>query len=204
MQPCPKCQQDLPLDAFPPSCRGKKGSWCRACHREKVCGPPTERACDWCEDVLVVTALRAAEAKVFCSRSCKNKARTAAWKQELENSKPERACRHCGDALSKAMRSDAAFCSPECNSAAHGLKRGNGRFGPGRRRDIVRAYIIERDRSICHICGKKCRPGEITLDHVIPLAKGGTHAEENLRVAHLSCNCAKRDRGANDQLMLVG
>jgi 5-methylcytosine-specific restriction endonuclease McrA len=90
----------------------------------------------------------------------------------------------------------AKFCSPECNSAAHGLKRGNGRLGPGRRREIERAYIIERDGSRCHICGKKCKPNEIHLDHLVPLADGGTHAPENIAVACASCNLSRGARGA--------
>lgn len=102
------------------------------------------------------------------------------------------------------MKVNARFCSASCNSKAHGLKRGAGRIGPGRRREIERAYIIERDGSRCHLCGELCSAEDVSLDHVIPLAQGGSHAPENLRVAHLSCNARKRDRAMNEQLMLVG
>jgi 5-methylcytosine-specific restriction endonuclease McrA len=161
--------------------------------------------CEWCGEQFETTARRLEGHRVkFCSRICKDAARKATDKQVREQAKPERNCRHCGIAMPKAMRADAAYCSEKCNSRAHGLKRGNGRVGHGRRRDIERAYIVERDASRCHICGEKCKPDEITLDHLIPLAKGGTHVPENLRVAHLSCNARKRDRSANDQLMLIG
>lgn len=54
-----------------------------------------------------------------------------------------------------------------------------------------RGEIIERDRGICHLCGRTCDPGEIHIDHVIPLARGGAHTRENVRVACSSCNVRK-------------
>lgn len=58
---------------------------------------------------------------------------------------------------------------------------------------VDRHEIILRDKSTCWICGQKCEPHEIHLDHVIPLSKGGEHSPENVRVAHDRCNLAKRD-----------
>lgn len=75
MHSCSKCRQEKSLSDFPPSKAKEKGQWCRSCLREQKCGPPTQRACDWCGAVLVVTARRAAEPRVFCSKSCKDKAR---------------------------------------------------------------------------------------------------------------------------------
>ena len=202
---CSRCKQSKPLTEFPPSkATSNAGQWCRACHREKMCGPPTERVCDGCQTVIVVTARRAAESVVFCSRVCKDAAKNAARAAALEQSKPDRSCVHCGVVMPKTMRVDARFCSEVCNSAAHRLKRGQGRVGPGRRREIERAYIIARDSGRCHLCGQKCEPSEITLDHVVPLSLGGSHDESNLRVAHLSCNTSKGNRSRGEQLMLVG
>ena len=46
-------------------------------------------------------------------------------------------------------------------------------------------------RPICHLCGI---PGADSLDHVIPLSRGGTNEMSNLRPAHLACNIAKHNR----------
>lgn len=59
---------------------------------------------------------------------------------------------------------------------------------------VDRAAIIARDESTCYICGQKLEGRQVTLDHVIPLAKGGSHKADNLKVACRSCNSRKRDR----------
>jgi hypothetical protein len=63
--------------------------------------------------------------------------------------------------------------------------------------------VFERDKGICHICGTKTRKNftkgkqpsnYATLDHVIPLSKGGLHCYENVKIACKSCNSEKSDR----------
>jgi hypothetical protein len=68
------------------------------------------------------------------------------------------------------------------------------RIRAGRTGRIHRESIVERDRSTCYLCGRELGATEITLDHVIPLARGGAHTEENLRVACRSCNSRKGAR----------
>lgn len=64
--------------------------------------------------------------------------------------------------------------------------------------------LIKRDKGICKICGKPTNENDITnghigrlyptLDHIIPLSKGGTHTWDNVQLAHMSCNAGKCDR----------
>ena len=63
-----------------------------------------------------------------------------------------------------------------------------------------RFLIHERDGWICHICGDPVNRDAVTpaldaptLDHVIALAAGGAHHEDNLKTAHFWCNSVKRD-----------
>lgn len=58
--------------------------------------------------------------------------------------------------------------------------------------------ICERDDWTCHICGCEVdpqlrypNPRSKSLDHVIPLARGGAHTAQNTRLAHLVCNLRK-------------
>lgn len=46
----------------------------------------------------------------------------------------------------------------------------------------------------CYLCLKPIEFGQDSLDHVIPLAKGGTNSIENLQIAHKVCNSRKRTR----------
>jgi 5-methylcytosine-specific restriction endonuclease McrA len=159
-------------------------------------GGNVEVPCARCGKSVVRTVRKLAwkNGKAYCSSACKDKAKNALLKQALEQSKPDRWCRHCGVFMPKRMRSDAAYCSAKCNSAAHQqTRKASSRMG-ARQERIDRAYIIKRDAGRCHICGKTPKGAHLTIDHVIALARGGTHTSENLRVACLSCNCAKRDR----------
>jgi 5-methylcytosine-specific restriction endonuclease McrA len=51
--------------------------------------------------------------------------------------------------------------------------------------------VLMRDGAVCHICNCTVPLNEIEYDHVIPLARGGEHSNDNLRVAHRLCNIRK-------------
>jgi 5-methylcytosine-specific restriction endonuclease McrA len=61
--------------------------------------------------------------------------------------------------------------------------------------------IFQRDGWTCHICqepidqtAKFPDPRSASLDHVVPLSKGGKHSRDNCAAAHLFCNISKKDR----------
>ena len=56
---------------------------------------------------------------------------------------------------------------------------------------VSRHDIIVRDASTCYLCGRLLTADEVHLDHVIPLARGGAHTADNLRVACAPCNQSK-------------
>jgi len=64
--------------------------------------------------------------------------------------------------------------------------------------DISNMNIYQRDGWICQICNatvdqelKWPDPYSPSLDHIIPIAKGGNHVEDNVQLAHLQCNMRK-------------
>jgi 5-methylcytosine-specific restriction endonuclease McrA len=48
--------------------------------------------------------------------------------------------------------------------------------------------------SRCFYCGKPLGQGDVTRDHYIPLARGGSDSIENIVPACMSCNCRKRTK----------
>lgn len=55
--------------------------------------------------------------------------------------------------------------------------------------------LVRESETSCYLCDTHLPSiRQRTIDHVIPLAKGGLHVRANVRVACLSCNSIKSDR----------
>jgi hypothetical protein len=68
---------------------------------------------------------------------------------------------------------------------------------------VTMDYLIERDRGICGLCGLSVEghltwphPMSSSMDHIVPLSRGGLHTKVNLQLAHLGCNIRKGNRPA--------
>lgn len=66
---------------------------------------------------------------------------------------------------------------------------------------VVYEEVFERDGWICQLCGDPIDreaewpdPYSPSLDHVVPLARGGAHTYDNVQCTHLRCNLSKGDR----------
>jgi 5-methylcytosine-specific restriction enzyme A len=55
----------------------------------------------------------------------------------------------------------------------------------------IRSYVLDRDNHTCQICGST---ENLVIDHIIPLAKGGTNDISNFQTLCLSCNSRKGSR----------
>lgn len=54
--------------------------------------------------------------------------------------------------------------------------------------------ILDREGMTCHICNAPILPEHtLQFDHVIPLARGGGHTEDNIKPSHRQCNIRKKD-----------
>ena len=67
--------------------------------------------------------------------------------------------------------------------------------------DVDANVVYERDGWICQLClhpvskiADKRIVDVASLDHIIPLSKGGEHSYKNTQLAHLSCNVRKGNR----------
>lgn len=113
-------------------------------------------------------------------------------------------CEWCGEPFI-ALRGIKKYCSEKCRARAQ-YKRGEiarrMRIKKNNIDNVSLEELYKRDGGICHICGKQCRYEDYTvvneifiagnyypsIDHIIPLAKGGEHSYENVKLAHRICN----------------
>lgn len=53
-------------------------------------------------------------------------------------------------------------------------------------------WFTQVQKGICHHCQQKFKPSELTMDHLLPLARGGTSAKGNIVPSCRPCNQAKQ------------
>ena len=58
----------------------------------------------------------------------------------------------------------------------------------------VKMRVVRRDNYTCQHCGKHLKDNEVEFDHKIPVSKGGSSEEENIRLTCFKCNRDKEDR----------
>lgn len=56
-----------------------------------------------------------------------------------------------------------------------------------------RGAIYDKNHGRCAICGKYVPFADFTVDHIIPISKGGTNDMNNLQCACKTCNLIKQD-----------
>jgi len=56
-------------------------------------------------------------------------------------------------------------------------------------------------QGLCHYCGKHFKPAQLTMDHVVPLARGGTSTKGNIVPACHDCNKKKQLGTPVEELM---
>lgn len=127
-------------------------------------------------------------------------------------------CKECGSTFTmRELReanpsnytSNPTFCCKRCS------RRYNKRQQSHVRRAIERgehadqislSALVKRDDETCYLCGGKVDTNDYisdgsglfvagdmypSIDHVVPLSKGGTHTWDNVRLAHHLCNAIK-------------
>lgn len=138
----------------------------------------------------------------YCSKKC-----TSRYNRGTPD---KRNCLSCGSSFPSWKQQ--AYCSDLCRRLAL-------RQLDHRRRAITRGAaaerfscieIFERDNWKCQLCGKKTKrsapkhdPLKPTIDHIVPIARGGAHTRINVQCAHFRCNVRKQ-ASKGGQLRLFG
>lgn len=119
-------------------------------------------------------------------------------------------CERCGKDFVSALGTDLArYCSNACKRRARSSRRRARERGAYSER-YARHQIFERDGWRCHICKRLTLKAEVVphprapvLDHLVPLARGGSDTAANVATACFLCNSVKRDCGGGEQLALI-
>lgn len=137
---------------------------------------------------------------LYCSGRCKALARRL-----YEAAIPRLAisCTECGVQFENVAKT-AKRC-PECQQKRRNHNGDHyaraGRMGVAR--EVIDPLLVfARDNYICQICSEQTDPAQKaphpnspTLDHIIPMSKGGPHTMDNVQCACWTCNCVvKNDR----------
>lgn len=67
----------------------------------------------------------------------------------------------------------------------------------------IRAQVYERSGGFCALCGKPLTSG-FTIDHIVPLARGGTNDISNFQAVHYQCNILKGRFTETEMLPVMG
>lgn len=152
-----------------------------------------KRACSVCGTLKVVNGKSRATIICHQCRRTGHSPRMTIEQERAINAAYQRARRAAGKALSPG------------NHRTRALKFGVEYTYVDRRR------VFNRDRWRCGICRnpvdkrlKYPHPRSASLDHIVPMSKGGGHTYLNTQCAHLDCNLRKLAAGEGEQLALIG
>lgn len=161
------------------------------------------------------------QSKRVCSDECAillNRYRTRVYSKSVvgtersrahTNTPVEKQCPECSIWFTVRTRiRKRRFCSRICSDREN--KRDNQRLrrvrlkakGPVKLTRIKGKEIAERDQWICQLCLKQVlpkykypHPMSASIDHIIPVSKGGGHEPINVQLAHFICNSTRGDTG---------
>lgn len=227
-RPCARCGTRTSRKRFCSSvCRPIRRT-CQMCsisyvrtHSEQMtCG----RACGGAYRTYTTTGLRTDIACHVDYASCVDCEAVFVWRGQHHCRRPEyttckvsiRDCVVCAEPFS--TQHTTLTCSPTCAAIK---RKQDSRLGKDIRRarqrsayvaPVYRQRVFEADGWRCHLCHRMVNrtavvphPLAPTIDHLVPLAVGGTHEPSNCRTAHFRCNYRKGARAAanGDQLILL-
>lgn len=185
----------------------RKLKYCGRPCQEAAGRPSEKRECVECSEVFVAKSKRSRTCSPKCSQRMRHK-----------RDRMRFTCTECGVRfVRKSGNSAGLFCTRSCffswkkttgrkairyplpitNGSTH--RRRAKRFGVAHEY-VKSCTIFERDQWVCRLCFEPVdryaiapQPNAPTLDHIIPISRGGPHQPHNLQCAHWKCNINKSD-----------
>lgn len=187
---CPMCEILKPVEAFVPD-RTKASGYASRC-----------RDCDNARSRAYYEAHRE-------SRLAYHRAQKVAQGRNVRSGR----CLGCDVPTASLMHTYCAECSLGLLRERHAdqMRRRQVRKKTAESEQYRRLEIFERDGWRCGICGDKIDraakwpdPRSAMVDHIVPIALGGSDMRVNVQASHARCNWSKQARGGGEQLLLIG
>lgn len=188
---------------------------CPVCGKESTFFTPNKNknclySCPHCEHKKSVIVKSIKKEIELCINKAFRDFQRKKRQEEKEQDRIQRRMHKCPVCGTETM--NRVYCSEKCRKSAHDANHDVKRRIKLRDAmidsDITLKRLYKRDKGICHICGGRCDYGDYevrdgqfvsgrnypSIDHVVPLAKGGEHSWGNVMLAHHYCNTIKGDR----------
>jgi 5-methylcytosine-specific restriction endonuclease McrA len=158
-----------------------------------------------------------AEPRQFCGDECLTKKKERTKKQAMKKWTAEKylraiqrrkenarlcSCKQCGIEYTSIRKDAGAYCSRKCTlkyakkNREH-IARASRKIGGG----FSDVDVFKAAKWKCTICGIKVHQAtgqhsetQATIDHVVPMSKGGLHVWGNVQCACQRCNASKSDK----------
>jgi hypothetical protein len=213
---CTKCKGNKPITEFFPDKSRKDGynNHCKECRRAWGRNSNKQRASQ-------ATTLRTG--MKHCPGCKEEKDRVTGFYQS--KSKPDGYtdyCKECTKARSTAHRQNNPEMYKEYRQETKPWQSENQKALIQKRKAIIRGNgtsiadkvlfsdVVARDKWVCKICGKPVDkslaypdPFSPSLDHVVPVSKGGSHTLGNLQLTHLRCNLKKYNHSNSQSVSIL-
>ena len=205
------------------STSGNRHDQCLYCSRQ--CGgrgrerPPAQRklhpfACGYLSWLLSwrhCSECSAYTLRKTCSVECDRARKRRKFKEQFTGvPRKEYECERCGTLF---VRQCGYVENKECVLCSKCIKWKHNKTGKLNRDKRVKAQqagdrinpmtVFRHDKWICQMCGIDCKfkpaphPHCATIDHIVPLSKGGAHSYQNVQTLCHTCNSSKSDNSTN-------
>lgn len=117
-------------------------------------------------------------------------------------------CRDCDERFAGCFAGSwqAHYCSETCRNRQSRARR-RARKQKAFVEEVWRPILFKRDGWTCQLCGDPVDPSlkypdlmAATVDHIVPLSRGGEHSYANTQLAHALCNSLKGDHETGSML----
>lgn len=220
---CPTCKSEVepqpgrgrPRKYCSPSCQPRTRGPYRYKSRHAIpVGTEFSSACRECGVTFLQMKKARGRPVIHCSADCLSAVERKASAARYQAMMLPHRCVGCGSEFLAAPRSDAQqYCSVKCSNEPRRLyvdiderrkaerHRRRARIKGSEVARFSAVDVYERDGWTCGICREPVdrrlkHPDHMaaSLDHIVPLSRGGAHTVENCQCSHWICNSRKTDR----------